>query len=155
MPSPARNRPSVCLSCSHYSHLAGLSTLFFTIVHAAQTLHCCQWQPDLGFNSQHSLKAAFIPDARLWQRQAGLWRWSVSQDSPGNRAAQIHLECWVKKWGYFKNKTKPKNDEDPKNWFSLCGTVHSLSLFHSLYDLIFVPVWVKCAALQAALESLK
>lgn len=64
----------VCLSCGHYSHLAGLSTLFFTIFYTAQTLNCCQCLSGLGFNSQHSLKAAFIPVVTKAGRTATLER---------------------------------------------------------------------------------
>lgn len=90
--SPPRNRPSVCLSCSHYSHLARQSSLFplsleqlkhISVVRVCLTLG----QPDttLGLHpcwgSCRRVPAAFTPDPTLRRMQAGL-RSIIKQPSP-------------------------------------------------------------------------
>lgn len=105
--------PPVCLSCSHYSHLAGLSTLFFTISRTAQTLNCCQCQSDLGFNSQHRLKAAFIPNLRLRQRRAGRQGCTAGASHTIHLMTEPHKSIWTRdrmNEGHVKKKNKrPKS----------------------------------------------
>lgn len=144
MRRPARNRPSICLSCSHYSHLARLSTLFFTIFHTAQTLNCCQCLSDLGFNSQHSLEAAFIANFEVVTkagRTVTLERlarstWQQSCTNPFGMVIEWIRAMSKKKKKYENHKINPP-----------FAVLFSLAL--SFYYLVVIPVWVKCTALQA------